>query len=128
MFCRAGLVLGLIVAAAACSGETPCYGQSFGCAHLPSTVVQYLGYGYGAGHHLPIVKTPWQHPQRAQRMAFAPPQCGPLGPAPYEIYGCYGGQCMGPAMLGPSPAAPPEPPMPMPAEAMFAPGYRMARR
>jgi hypothetical protein len=128
MICRAGLAIGVIVAGAAWSTETPCSAQSIGCYHMPSTVAQYFGYCYGAGHHAPIVKTPWQHPQRVQRMSFAPRQCGPLGPAPYEIYGCYGGQCSMSGRHAPMHAAPAEPPMPTPAEAMVEPGYRVARR
>jgi hypothetical protein len=128
MFRQARWATGLIVAGLACCTETPCSAQSIGCYHMPSTVAQYLGYCYGAGHHAPIVKAPGQHPQRVQRMAFAPRHCGPLRPAPYEIYGCYGGQCSTPNEYLPTPAALPEPPMPMPAGAMFEPGYRMARR
>jgi hypothetical protein len=128
MFRQARWAAGLIVVGLAYGAETPCSAQSIGCYRMPSTVAQYFGYCYGAGHHAPIVKTPWQHPERVQRMAFAPPQCGPLGPAPYEIYGCYGGHCSTPHLYAPAPAGLPEPPMPAPAEAMFEPGYRMARR
>jgi hypothetical protein len=125
MFCRAGLAIGVIVAGVTWSTESPCFAQSIGCYHMPSTVAQYVGWCYGAGHHAPLVKTPWQHPDRVNRTTFAPPYCGPLGPAPYEIYGCYGGQC---SMSGMHVPMPPEPPALLPAESRFEPGYRMARR
>jgi hypothetical protein len=127
MFCRATFTLSLIAAATVVTGETPCHGQSVGCARMPSTWAQYLGWGYGAGHHAPMVRTPWQHPDRVQRMAFAPPQCGPLAPAPYEIQGCYGGHCGEPTMNG-FPATPHAPPTPAPDMSRIAPGYRMVTR
>jgi hypothetical protein len=68
-------------------------GQSLGFLKLPSTVPQYLGWGYGAGHHAPIVKTPAMRPPRMQRMTYYPAYCGPLWPADYEPIGCYGGAC-----------------------------------
>jgi hypothetical protein len=77
--------------------------QSFGCMRMPSTLGQYFGYGYGAGHHAPIVRTPGVRPERVQRMTISPRACGPLGPAPYEMIGCYGGSCQGGCEYGSGP-------------------------
>jgi hypothetical protein len=67
--------------------------QAVGFFHMPSTVGQYFGYGYGPGHHAPMVCTAAQRPDRMQRMAYAPPCAMPLGPMAYEPIGCYGGAC-----------------------------------
>lgn len=67
--------------------------QALGFFHMPSTAAQYMGWGYGAGHHAPIVCTPAQRPSRAPRIASPGPCVGPLGPAPYEPIGCYGDSC-----------------------------------
>lgn len=80
--------------------------QSLGFMALPSTVPQYLGYGYGAGHHVPIVRTPQQRPDRMDRRTVAPPCCGPLCPQPYMPVGCYGPGCNGPECGGPACAGP----------------------
>jgi hypothetical protein len=74
--------------------------QSIGCMRMPSTIGQFFGYGYGAGHHAPIVRTPGMHPERVQRRAISPAACGPLGPAPYEMMGCYDGVCPSGACQG----------------------------
>jgi hypothetical protein len=67
--------------------------QSFGMYSMPSRVTQYLGYGYGAGHHAPIVKTPGQRPPRVPRHVKAPAACGPLYAAPVAPIGCTGESC-----------------------------------
>lgn len=85
---RVTAALAAMVVAATAGREAAA--QSIGCMRLPSTVGQYFGYGYGAGHHAPIVRTPHQEPQRIARRTFAPPWCGPLQPLPYEPAGCYG--------------------------------------
>jgi hypothetical protein len=68
--------------------------QGIGCAKMPSTVPQYFGFGYGAGHHAPIVRTPAQQPPRMDRRVRVAARCGTLGPAPYAPLGCYSG-CYG---------------------------------
>jgi hypothetical protein len=83
---------------------------SLGPSKLPSRVGQCFGYGYGAGHHAPIVKTPGQHPKHAPRYVHMPRHCGPLYPAPYAPVGCYGNACHG----EPTPAAAPIVPTPTP--------------
>lgn len=84
----AALALGGVAICAAASA------QGIGCANMPSTVPQYFGFGYGAGHHAPIVRTPAQQPPRMDRRVRVAARCGPLAPAPYAPLGCYGG-CFG---------------------------------
>ncbi len=81
-----GLLAAAIVATASSEGSA----QSFGFYSMPSRVSQYLGYGYGAGHHAPIVKTPGQRPLRMPRHVKAPAACGPLYAAPVAPIGCSG--------------------------------------
>src|SRR5215207_1582792 len=83
--------------------------ESIGRAAMPSRLAQYLGYGYGAGHHAPIVRTPGQHPEHVARNVRMPWGSGPLYPAPYAPVGCYGEACY-PArapQLAPTPAVAP---------------------
>lgn len=79
--------------------------QGIGFANMPSTVPQYFGCGYGAGHHAPMVRTPAQQPPRMDRRVRVAARCGPLGPAPYaslDCYGgCYGGGCAPQATFNP---------------------------
>ena len=70
-------------------------GQSIGCARMPSTIGQYFGYGYGAGHHAPIVRTPGYRPERVARLTVVRPAEGALYAAPYGPGGCQHGQCHG---------------------------------
>lgn len=102
---------------------TPARGQSTGCMRMPSTWAQYVGCGYGAGHHAPIVRTPLQRPPRVPRMVIVSACEGPLCPAAYEPIGCYGGGCymqytdeyLAPQPALPAPvAAPPGAPSPQP--------------
>jgi hypothetical protein len=80
--------------------------ESIGRASMPSRLAQYLGYGYGAGHHAPMVRTPGQHPQHVPRNVRVPRSSGPLYPAAYAPVGCYGEACYpAPApQLAPPPA------------------------
>jgi hypothetical protein len=103
-FVRAAVICGAFGAAIVIAPAA--HAQSFGCMRMPSTLGQYFGYGYGAGHHAPIVRTPGVRPDRVQRMAISPAACGPLGPAPYEVVGCYGGTCEGVYGAGPYLGAP----------------------
>lgn len=100
--------------------------QSRGYMRMPSTFAQYVGCGYGAGHHAPIVRTPLQRPDRVQRVMLVAPCEGLMPPAGYAPIGCYGGACgahdaweypepsavmMTPQMAAPPlPAAAPAPP------------------
>ena len=77
------LALALVMAAQASA-------QSVGCLHMPSTFSQYLGYGYGAGRHAPIVHAPLSTPMRMPRRTHAPGYCDPVGYAPI---GCSDGGC-----------------------------------
>ena len=86
------IALGLLAAIAA-TASSEASAQSFGFYSMPSRVSQYLGYGYGAGHHAPIVRTPGQHPPRVPRHAKAPAACGPLYAAPVAPIGCTGESC-----------------------------------
>ncbi len=56
----------------ACWTADAACGQSFGHWHLPSTTAQVFGYGNGAGHHAPIVRTLDCNPERVPRVAFVP--------------------------------------------------------
>lgn len=101
------------IALACFAGARDASAQAFGAYHMPSTFPQYLGWGYGAGHHAPMICTPAQRPARSPRIAKASPCYGPLGPACYEPLGCHGAPCgpAGPALMHPpvsaTPVAPP---------------------
>ena len=84
---------------------------SIGRADMPSRVAQYFGYGYGAGHHAPIVRTPGQHPGHVPRNVRVPRSHGPLYPAPYRPIGCYGDACYAAPLphAAPAPEAAPVP-------------------
>lgn len=84
---------GVLLCAATAMVMEEAAAQSFGFYSMPSRFTQYLGYGYGAGHHVPIVKTPGQHPPRVPRHVRAPDTCGPLYSAPYAPIGCHGEAC-----------------------------------
>jgi hypothetical protein len=105
------LSVGVLVAGAALAATAPrAAAESIGFMHMPSTVAQFLGYGYGAGHHAPIVRTPAQRPAPTPRRAAPPPCYGPLYPAAYAPIGCYDCGCYGaphPAYLGAPLATPP---------------------
>jgi len=73
------------------------FAQSFGHWHLPSTPAQFCGYGYGAGHHVPMIR---------------PVDCEPLWvPRTIHVYGCQPGHAgagycdyrLPPANLAPQP-------------------------
>jgi len=51
-------------------------GQSFGRWRMPSTPAQFFGYGYGPGHHAPMVRTPCSTPMSVQRLEVVYPQRG----------------------------------------------------
>lgn len=91
--------------------------QAIGFMRMPSTIAQYVGCGYGAGHHAPIVRTPLQRPAYVQRVTIVPAYQGPLYPAGYAPIGCYGGNCYTSAPWGmatPSLAPMQTPPMASP--------------
>ncbi len=108
------IALSLLAAAFVVAASGTASAQSFGVYSMPSRVSQYLGYGYGAGHHAPIVKTPGQHPPRVPRHVRLPAACGPLYAAPVAPIGCSGESCYPDSI----PNYPPGPYMaPMPAVA-----------
>jgi hypothetical protein len=101
---------------------------------LPSTTAQYLGYGYGAGHHAPLVRTPGQRPAYTPRRVAHPAVYGPLWPADYQYIRCNG-ECEScgvpmqpmPAMQPPALAAPMSPlPMYAPAPQLAPPMAQQA--
>ena len=47
-------------------------GQSHGFHHVPGTVLQYTGHGFGAGHHAPMIRIPHWHVPRTQRYVTIP--------------------------------------------------------
>jgi hypothetical protein len=105
------IAVGLLAVAATAVASGGASAQSFGFYSMPSRVSQYLGYGYGAGHHAPIVKTPGQHPVRVPRHVKAPAACGPLYAAPVAPIGCNGESCYPAAVqnYAPGPFMAPEP-------------------
>jgi hypothetical protein len=107
---RTQLALSLLLAIAAhVAGATDLSAQSFGFYGMPSRFTQYLGYGYGAGHHAPIARTPGIHPARMPRKVVVSGPCGAPYTAEYQPLGCYGQSCDRQA-----PAAEPVPaPLPM---------------
>ncbi len=114
------VAMAVVVAGAALACAERVQAQSWGFMHLPSTTPQYLGYGYGAGHHAPIVKTPAQRPPRMQRWMRVPACYGSLAPAAYAPMGCYGGSCAGGQAYSSDEATPiPLPPVEEPAAAAW---------
>jgi hypothetical protein len=53
--------------------------------HLPSTVLQYTGHGFGAGYHAPMIRPTHCHPPRQQRYVRVP-GCGPCEALPMESF------------------------------------------
>jgi len=67
--------------------------QSFGHYHLPSTLPQFCGLGYGAGHHAPMIRPGKCEPLRVQRYVHVP-GCGACGSMPMESFpGCSSAGC-----------------------------------
>ncbi len=67
-------------------------GQSLGLYHIPSTMPQFCGLGYGPGHHVPMICNKDCHPPRMQRRVHV---CGCTNcPLPMEsFHGCAGPGC-----------------------------------
>jgi len=84
---------GLVVGMALLLASEVAQAQGLGWSTSPSTFWQCVGYGYGAGHHAPIVRTPQQEPGRQLRRLWAPNCYGQLGPAPYMFTGCSAERC-----------------------------------
>lgn len=82
------------LAAAATLSVHAAAAQSMGYMRMPSTLPQYFGFGYGAGHHAPIVRTPLKRPDRVQRVMIVGPQHSQWAPAGYAPIGCHDGACM----------------------------------
>lgn len=55
-----------------------------GLWRLPSSTAQYFGYGYGPGHHAPMIRSPGYQPPQVQRLKFIPAKQGPF---------CNAGHC-----------------------------------
>lgn len=49
-----------------------------GLWRLPSSTAQYFGYGYGPGHHAPMIRSPGYRPPQVQRLKFIPANQGPF--------------------------------------------------
>lgn len=76
-------VLASLLAATFCA--TPAAGQSLGFHSLPSSPLQFLGYGYGAGRHAPIVHAPLARPANVPNFMLVPGYCSPQC---YQAIGC----------------------------------------
>lgn len=124
MYCRLAPVAFTLVVAAASAATG--HAQSWGPSHLPSRFSQYLGWGYGAGHHAPIVRTPGLHPPRTPRWIVHAAADGPLYVAPYRPLGCYSEVC--PA-VGESPTSllPTAAPTSAPPDRVFVPALHGGR-
>lgn len=68
-----------------CLSSGICEGQSIGRWRLPSTPAQYCGYGYGPGHHVPMIRKPHCQPLYVPRLAVAPGRCSG---ACFDASGC----------------------------------------
>ena len=106
--CRRNLCLAVIAATVVLAADRAA-AQSIGCARMPSRVPQYFGYGYGAGHHAPMVRTPGYPTPHVKHITFVPAYCGSLAPAAYETVRCYGDDCYIGGRLMTAPTAPPSP-------------------
>ncbi len=85
------LSLGFILLASLLVDEVSA--QSLGHYHLPSTLPQFCGLGYGAGHHAPMIRPMDCHPPRMQRYVRVP-GCGACGAMPLESFaGCSSSGC-----------------------------------
>jgi hypothetical protein len=103
--------------------------QSLGPKDMPSRVCQCFGYGWGAGYHAPLVRTPGVYPQRVPRNVRIPADCGSLYPAAYEPLGCSGQSCYEGRPNLSSPAMPPASIEPLPVTPTVAPvGDRHVRQ
>ncbi len=60
---------------------------------MPSNCAQWWGYGYGPGHHAPMIKSRGAEPESGPRYVKMPAGCGLTCPAPYAPIGCYGNGC-----------------------------------
>src|SRR3954469_14659476 len=95
MMCRVQRVafVVLVLGCGFVGGASHAHGQALGCYDMPSRLTQYIGYGYGAGHHAPIARTEGPYPSRIPRNVWAPTACGVPYTAAYQPVGCYGEAC-----------------------------------
>jgi len=70
--CRLNLVSQCLALLLACWCIDAARAQAYGPWRIPSTSAQFFGYGFGAGHHAPIVRTLGGCPPRVARMVFVP--------------------------------------------------------
>lgn len=102
--------LSITLALAVCLLSSKANGWSAGRWNMPSTNAQYFGYGYGPGHHAPMLRMPCCHPNDGRRLAFTldcpQNQCSTCGMhySPSTMYR----EVASPVEVGPTPA----PPMP----------------
>lgn len=83
-------VAGALLVAAAVE---PAMARAPGFPPMPSTWAQWWGYGYGPGHHAPMLTTPKrQAPSKGPRYVRTD-ACSLAYPAPYAPIGCYGSGC-----------------------------------
>ncbi|MDZ4656268.1 MAG: hypothetical protein SH868_01680 [Bythopirellula sp.] len=88
------LSFGFIVVASLLADQVSA--QLLGHYHLPSTLPQFCGLGYGPGHHAPMVRPMDCHPPRQQRYVRVS-GCGSCGALPLESFPtCGGNGCTNP--------------------------------
>jgi len=70
--CRLSLVVQCLALLLACFCIDAARAQAYGPWRIPSTSAQFCGYGFGAGHHAPIVRSLGGNPPHVARMVFVP--------------------------------------------------------
>jgi len=70
--CRLSLVVQCLAFLLACWCIDAARAQAYGPWRIPSTAAQFFGFGFGAGHHAPIVRSLGGCPPRIARVAFVP--------------------------------------------------------
>ncbi|RIK75337.1 MAG: hypothetical protein DCC67_15435 [Planctomycetota bacterium] len=96
---RRGVAAGIAIGSALTAGAGLARAESCGLYHMPSRFSQYLGWGYGAGHHVPIVKTPAHARPWASPCAFPAAVSPPLYPVAYQPLRCSHEAYYGAALL-----------------------------
>jgi hypothetical protein len=71
--------LGIETLALLMVGQGTALAASFGRWHVPSTPAQFFGYGYGPGHHAPMVRRHGVQPPVVPRVVWQQGSRGVIG-------------------------------------------------